>query len=140
MIVWAYKNENGILCCALLQESIPQGVEAIRLEVDSPDDVILDENGNITIKSQEQKLQELKNQKLEYLKKYVYSLLAPTDYVITKISESQLNGFSTSELLIQYQDVLTQRQSIRDWNSQKEQEISNATSIAELNNINLIFE
>jgi hypothetical protein len=59
--------------------------------------------------------------------------------VITKISEAQLNGLSTSELLTQYQDVLTQRQTIRDWNLQKEQEISNATSIAELNNINLIF-
>jgi hypothetical protein len=139
MIVWAYKNENGVLCCALLQESVPQGIEAIRLEVDSPDDVILDENGNITIKSQEQKLQELKNQKLEYLKKYVYSLLFPTDYVITKIAEAQVNGLSISDLLTQYQDILTQRQNIRNWNNQKEQEINNATTIEELNNINLIF-
>jgi hypothetical protein len=139
MIVWAYKNENNILCCALLQESVPQGIEAIRLEVDSPDDVILDENGNITIKSQEQKLQELKNQKLEYLKKYVYSLLFPTDYVITKIAEAQVNGLSISDLLTQYQDILTQRQNIRNWNNQKEQEINNATTIEELNNINLIF-
>jgi hypothetical protein len=140
MIVWAYKNENNVLCCALLEESVPQGIEAIKLEVDSPDDVILDENGNITIKSQEQKLQELKLKKLDYLKKYVYSLLSPTDYVITKIAEAQLNGLPTSDLLTQYQSILTQRQNIRNWNAQKEQEINDATSIEELNNINLIFE
>jgi len=140
MIIWAYKNENGVLCCALLQKSVPQGVEAIQLEVSSPDDVILDESGNITIKSQEQKLQELKNQKLEYLKKYVYSLLFSTDYVITKILEAQVNGLPTSDLLTQYQNILTQRQNIRNWNNQKEQEINNATTIEELNNINLKFE
>jgi len=139
MIVWAYKNENNVLCCALLEESVPQGVSALRLEVDSPDDVILDANGNITVKSQEQKLQELKVKKLDYLKKYVYSLLQPTDYVMTKIVEAQIKGLSISDLLTQYQSILAQRQNIRDWNAQKEQEINNATSIEELNNINLIF-
>jgi len=139
MIVWAYKNENNVLCCALLKESVPQDIVATQLEVNSPDDVILDEVGNITIKTSEQKLQELKSQKLDYLKKYIYSLLSPTDYVITKILEAQVNGLPTSDLLTQYQSILTYRQNIRNWNIQKEQEINNAITIEELNNINLNF-
>jgi hypothetical protein len=53
MIVWAYLNSNGVLCCALNQASVPQGVSAIELDVNSPDDVIL-ENGTITVKTQAQ--------------------------------------------------------------------------------------
>jgi len=53
MKVWAYLNSNGVLCCALNPNAVPQGVSAIELDVNSPDDVIID-NGTITVKTQAQ--------------------------------------------------------------------------------------
>jgi hypothetical protein len=42
MKVWAYLHpELNILCCALLPEAVPEGVEAVELEVETPDDVVL---------------------------------------------------------------------------------------------------
>jgi regulator of PEP synthase PpsR (kinase-PPPase family) len=90
MKVWAYIQPNtNILCCALLKESVPEGVNAIELEVETPNDVILD-NGEIGLKTDAEKLQEVKQSKLSRLKSYTATLLAPTDYIITKIAEAQL--------------------------------------------------
>jgi hypothetical protein len=42
MKVYAFIHpELGILCCALLPEAVPPNVEAVELEVETPDDVIL---------------------------------------------------------------------------------------------------
>jgi hypothetical protein len=42
MKVWAFIHpELRILCCALLPEAVPQGVEAVELEVASTDDVCM---------------------------------------------------------------------------------------------------
>jgi hypothetical protein len=60
MKVWAYIHpELKILCCALLPEAVPEGVEAVELEVETPDDVILD-NGQIRLKTEAEKLAEEK--------------------------------------------------------------------------------
>jgi len=46
-----YKRQ--VLCCALNQASVPQGVSPTELDVSSPDDVIV-ANGTITVKTQAQ--------------------------------------------------------------------------------------
>ena len=52
MKVWAYVHPDlKILCCALLPEAVPEGVEAVELEVETPDDVVLD-NGQIRLKTE----------------------------------------------------------------------------------------
>jgi DNA-binding helix-hairpin-helix protein with protein kinase domain len=142
MKVWAYIHpELNILCCALLPEAVPQEVEAIELEVDTPDNVIYD-GSQIRLKTQDEKLQELKTQKLSELKVYVAGLLAQTDYIITKIAEAQIQG-DTAEveaLKQKYSAQLQQREAIRQWNEQMKQLIRNAMSLEELKNININFE
>ena len=138
MKVWAYINEHGILCCALFPEAVPSGVNAVELEVDDPVDVVLD-NGQIRVKTAEEKLNELKQIKLQLLRSYLTSLLFPTDYVLIKIQEAQVAGGDVNALLQKYEHVLNKRQAIREWYRQTKQAILNATSQEELNSINLEF-
>ena len=142
MKVWAYIHPQlNTLCCALLPEAVPQGIQAIEFDVESPDDVILD-NGQIRVKTEAEKLSEEKQRKLEELKRYVATLLEPTDYVVIKISEAEtLRNTETAEQLKQkYATQLQQRQTIRQWNEQTEQAIQNAQSLEELRGIVIQFE
>ncbi|DAD54631.1 TPA: conserved hypothetical protein [Aquificae Conch Spring virus] len=141
MKVWAYIHpELNILCCALLKESVPEGVQAVELEVENPDDVVLD-NGRIRLKTEAEKVVEEKQKKLAELKNYVANLLAPTDYVITKITEAQIqNDIEEVKMLRQkYAVQLQRREAIRQWNEQMKQTIKNATSLEELRKIVIEF-
>jgi hypothetical protein len=140
MKVWAYIHPQlNILCCALLPEAVPQGVQAIEFEVESPDDVVYD-GKQIKLKTEEEKLQEEKQRKLIELKNYIASLLAPTDYIITKISEAQILGQDISTLEQKYIVQLQKRQKIRAWNEKMKQAINNAQTSDELRSIIIKFE
>jgi len=131
MRVWAYVNEQGTLCCALLKESVPTNVRAIELEVETPEDVVLD-NGQIRVKTEQEKLEAMKREALIALKTTVAALLAPTDYILIKISEAQALGEDTEPLLTRYANELSQRQAIRNWNSSMKEAIKNAKTREEL--------
>ena len=125
MKVWAYIHpELNILCCALLPEAVPQGVQAIEFDVESLDDIVYD-GTQIRLKTQDEKLQEEKQKKLAELKNYVANLLAPTDYIIIKIAEAQVFGDTTQidALKQKYSAQLQQREAIRAWNEQMKQAI-----------------
>jgi len=142
MKVWAYIHPQlNILCCALLPEAVPEGVQAVEFEVSSSDDLILD-NGQIRLKTEAEKLAEEKQKKFEELKQYVALLLSPTDYVITKISEAQILN-DTAEVVAlkqKYLAQLQQRKAIRQWNEQMKQAIQNAQSLEELMEIVIEFK
>jgi len=139
MKVYAFIHPDlQTLCCALLPEAVPEGVEAIELEVESPDDVILD-NEQIRLKTEAEKLAEEKQRKLTELKNYVASLLEQTDYVIMKIAEAQVLG-DTNEverLKQKYATQLQQRKAIRQWNEQMKQAIGNAKTLEELRSLEI---
>jgi uncharacterized protein YdcH (DUF465 family) len=130
--------ENGQLFTTEDENLAPS--DAIEFDVESLDDVIYD-GTQIRVKTQDEKLQELKAQKLSELKTYVASLLVQTDYVITKIAEAQIqNDTAEVEALKQkYATQLQQREAIRQWNEQTKQAIKNAQSLDELNSIVIQF-
>jgi hypothetical protein len=141
MKVWAYIHPDlGILCCALLKESVPEGVNAVELEVESPDDVILD-NGQIRVKTEAEKLEEERQRKLTELKNYVEHLLKPTDYVVVKIAEAQMrgDGAEVERLKQRYASQLQQREAIRQWSEQIKQAIRNAKTLEELRQIEIRY-
>ena len=141
MKVWAYIHPNlNILCCALLPEAVPEGVEAVELEVETPDDVILD-NGQIRVKTETEKLEEEKQRKLAELKRYVANMLEPTDYVVVRIAEAEIKGDTdTAEQLKQkYAAQLQEREAIRQWNEQMKQAIKNAETLEELRSIEIRY-
>ncbi len=141
MKVWAFIHpELRILCCALLPEAVPPNVEAVELEVETPDEVVLD-NGQIRLKIEAEKLAEEKERKLAELKSYVASLLSPTDYIMIRIAEAEtLGNIETVEQLKQkYAQQLQQRQDIREWNEQMKQAIRNANNLEELRSIEIRY-
>jgi len=139
MKVWAFIHpELKTLCCALIREAIPQGVEAVELEVSSPDDIILD-NGKIRLKTEAEKLAEEKQKKLEELKRYVATLLSQTDHVVIRIAEALGDTDEVERLKQKYAKQLQQRQAIRRWNEQMKQAIRNAETLEELRIVELNF-
>jgi len=131
--------ENGQLFTTEDENLAPP--EAIRFEVENFDDLIYD-GSQIRLKTQDEKLQELKVQKLSELKAYVASLLAQTDYIITKVAEAQIqNDTAKGEALKQkYSAQLQLRDAIRAWNEQMKQSIKNAKSLDELLNLEIKFK
>jgi hypothetical protein len=98
-------------------------------------------NGNITQNTEQQVLQILQKQKLQQLADYVATLLAPTDYIITKIAEAQATNDNTLQALqAKYATQLQQRASIRQWNENTKQAINNATTIGQLLAINIEYK
>ena len=141
MKVWAYIHPDlRILCCALLKESVPEGVEYVELEVESPDDVVYD-NGQIRVKTEAEKLEEVKRKKLTELKNYVEQLLKPTDYVMIKIAEALVrgDGAEVERLKQRYASQLQQREAIRQWNEQMKEAIRNAKTLDELRQIEIRY-
>jgi len=140
MKVWAYIHPQlNILCCALLPEAVPQGIQALEFEVESTDDVIYD-GAQIRSKTQDEKLQEEKQRKLAELKNYVASLLSPIDYIVIKIAEAQVLGQDVTVLKQKYAVQLQRRGAIRQWNEQMEQAINNAKTVEEVRSIKIEFK
>jgi hypothetical protein len=140
--VFAYIQPNtNILCCALLPDAVPEEVNAIELEVENTNDVILD-NGIIRVKTDNEKLQEAKQPKLSQLKSYTTFLLASTDYIITKIAEAQAigNNDQVEALKQKYSSQLQQRDNIRAWSEKVKQAINNASTIEGLNSIEIKYD
>jgi len=115
--------------------------KAIEFEVENTNDIVYD-GSQIRLKTQDEKLQELKAQKLLELKTYVASLLAQNDYIITKIAEAQIQNDTAKveALKQQYSTQLQQREAIRAWNEQMKQSINNAKSLDELLNLEIKFK
>ncbi len=141
MKVYAFIHpELKTLCCALIREAVPQGVEYVELEVESPDDVVYD-NGQIRAKTTEEKLAEEKERKLAELRNYVTNLLERTDYIIIRIAEAEVKGdiAEIERLKQRYAKQLQQREDIRKWNEQMKQAIRNAKNLEELRRIEIRY-
>jgi len=141
MKVYAFIHpELRILCCALLKESVPEGVNVVELEVESPDDVILD-NGQIRLKTEAEKLEEEKRKKLSELKNYTANLLERTDYVVVRIAEAEINGDTdkAERLKQKYAKQLQEREAIQQWNEQMKQAIRNAKTLDELRQMEISY-
>jgi hypothetical protein len=135
-----YKNEGKIY---KLETELPPSDAYVIFELDAenPDDVVLDDNGQIRLKTEAEKLAEEKQWKLTELKNYVKILLEQTDYIIIKIAEAQsLGDTETVEQLKQkYATQLQQREDIRQWNEQMKQAIKNAQTLEELRSIEIRY-
>jgi hypothetical protein len=83
MKVWAYIHPNlNTLCCALLPEAVPEEVKAIEFDVNSVDDIILD-NGTIRLKTDEEKLAEAKQKAINELSQKA------TSYILQYYSDAK---------------------------------------------------
>ena len=114
MKIWAYLHpELNVLYWALSKETVPQGVNAVELEVESTDDIILD-NGQIRVKTEAEKLAEEKQKAINELSQKT------TTYILQYYSENkQRSDVSDKEngesyLLLQNIDTIQLRKDITD--------------------------
>ena len=135
MKVYAYLHPQlNILCCAILPEAVPQGVQAIEFEVENLSDVIYD-GTQIRLKTPEEKLNEQKQEKLQQLKQIFASKIAQTDYILIKIEEAKLLNQDIQPLLDRYATQLQERQQLRQHYEELKQAIQDATTLEELQSI-----
>jgi len=135
MKVYAYLHPQlNILCCAVLPEAVPQGVQAIEFEVEDISDVIYD-GIQIRLKTPEEKLNERKREKLQQLRQIFASRISQTDYVFIKIEEAKLLNQDIQPLLDKYATQLQERQQLRQRYEELKQAIQNATTLEELDTI-----
>lgn len=114
MKVFAYIHPQlNTLCCALLPEAVPQGVNAVELEVETPEDVILD-NGQIRVKTEAEKLAEEKQKAINELsqKTATYILQYYSDNKQRSDASDKENG--ESYLSLQNIDTIQLRKDITD--------------------------
>ena len=132
MKVYAYLHPQlNILCCAVLPEAVPQGVQAIEFEVEDISDVIYD-GTQIRLKTLEEKLNEHKQEKLQQLKQIFASKIAQTDYILVRIEEAKLLNQDIQPLLEKYATQLQERQQLRQRYEELKQAIQNAITLEEL--------
>jgi len=137
MKVYAYLHPDlNILCCAVLPEAVPQGVKSVEFEVQDVSDVIYD-GIQIRLKTLEEKLNEHKQEKLQQLRQIFASRISQTDYVFIKIEEAKLLNQDIQPLLEKYATQLQERQRLRQRYDELKQAIQNATTLEELNAIDL---
>jgi ribosomal protein L4 len=93
------------------------------------------------LKTEAEKLAEEKQKKLAQLRSYVASLLAPTDYVVIRISEVEALGDTEAvkQLKQKYATQLQQRLAIREWNERMKQAIKNAKTLEELRSLEIRY-
>ena len=138
-MVWAW-IENNTIYVAYSRDVVP--ADAIEFEGNITTEDLIVDNGVLRLKTEQEKLQDLKQRKLQELKQYVANLLSQTDWVIIKLQSLREEDWSDTEIqaeMQKYANILAQRKAIREWNSQMEQTIQNAQSIEELEGIKIEF-
>ena len=139
MALYAWIDENGVLCTTYDLEYVPEKYKNScqifeELSIHDHDKLYISEDGKIKIKTFEKILDEEKQKMLNDLKAYVRDLLSPTDWIYIKALEL---GRSATEL---YFDTVQKRLRIRAKNEELKNRIRNATSIEELEKINIVEE
>jgi len=114
MKVFAYIHPQlNTLCCALLPEAVPQGVNAVELEVESTDDIILD-NGQIRVKTEQEKLQDKKQELLQKLSNEAKAYIEKYYPELKQRSDASDKNNGESYLSLQNIDTIQLRKDIAD--------------------------
>ncbi len=138
-MAWAWFEGQNIFV-AYSKDVVPENAIEVSDDI-TPQDLVI-ENGQLRLKTEEERLNELKQRKLQDLKGYVSNLLSQTDWVVIKLQSLVNEGWSEEEIQAEkekYREILEQRRRIREWNRQMEQAIQNAQTLEELEGIRIEF-
>lgn len=80
-------------------------------------------------------IQELKNDKLQYVKQKAEWTLRKTDYKVIRHYEQTLLGVEPTLSQIEFQTVMADRQAVRDYSNYLEQQVKSANTAEQVQNI-----
>ncbi len=139
-MAWAWFEGENIFV-AYSKDVVPENAVEVPDDI-TPQDLVI-EGGQLRLKTDEEKLDEIKQYKLQELKMYVANLLSQTDWVVIKLQSLVNEGWSKSEIQAEkekYQAILEQRRKIREWNEKMKQMLQSAQTLDELLSLQITFE
>lgn len=120
--------DNDLIFIANRLEDIPQGTSYFEVNTENPNELKI-QDGMIVPKSQEEILQPLKEQAIQQLKAMLYQKLQPTDWIIVKCTELNL------DIEQEYPAEAQRRLQLRTLFSNLEEQLLNSLSKEEINDI-----
>lgn len=120
--------DNDLIFIANRLEDIPQGISYFEVDTENPNELKI-QDGMIVPKSQEEILQPLKEQAIQQLKAMLYQKLQPTDWIIVKCTELNL------DIEQEYPAEAQRRLQLRTLFSNLEEQLLNSLSKEEINDI-----
>ena len=123
-IYWEYRN--GVLVKSFINKL------ANEIEADNMDDVVPKGNDGVRIKTQEEKLQELKEQKLAELKQNYASAATQTDARFSQYNKRKELGILNEDDEADYQEALDYYKKITEQYRQKKAELEQISDIEQL--------
>lgn len=118
--------ENDLIFIASDPNLVPQGLQVFEVETDNPHEYTI-ENGAVVKKSSSVLLDELKLEAIKKINSHLSSLLEPTDWIIIKCTELNVNPSS------EYPEQTQQRQLFRDQAAEAKSAVREATDAAAVN-------
>lgn len=120
--------DNDLIFIANRLEDIPQGISYFEVDTENPNELKI-QDGMIVPKSQEEILQPLKEQAIQQLNAMLYQKLQPTDWIIVKCTELNL------DIEQEYPAEAQRRLQLRTLFSNLEEQLLNSLSKEEINDI-----
>lgn len=120
--------DNDLIFIANRLEDIPQGASYFEVDTENPNELKI-QDGMIVPKSQEEILQPLKEQAIQQLNAMLYQKLLPTDWIIVKCAELNL------DMAQEYPVEAQRRLQLRTLFSSLEEQLLNSLSKEEINDI-----
>ncbi len=141
-MAWAWFEGQNIFV-AYSKDIAPENAIEVPDSI-TPQDLVVDkETGKLRLKTEEEKLNEAKQYKLQELKTYMADLLAQTDWVIVKLQSMANEGWADEEIQAErqkYEPVFKQRREIREWAEQMKKLIKDAKTVDEVLSLEIVFK
>ena len=148
----AYDSTSGVFAGfydTIIHENIPDNVIEIsedqykqilrNLNDPSYPNNIVVINGFLSEVPREYDLSDMKERKVDRVKKVTYSKLQESDWKVLRHRDQVAAGQGTSLTSQEYQDLLTERENIRIQSDDYEQQINDATSVDQINLISIEY-
>ncbi len=139
-MAWAWFEGQNIFV-AYSKEVAPENAIEVPDSI-TPQDLVV-ENGQLRLKTEQERLNEIKQYKLQELKTYMANLLAQTDWVIAKLQSMVNEGWADEEIQAErqkYEPVFKQRREIREWAEQMKKLIKEAKTVDEVLSLEIVFK
>lgn len=140
-MAWAWVADGRVFI-SFSDDMLPNNVDILEVPDNTTIFDLVFENGRLRLKTEEERLLDLKQKKERELKRHVSILLSQTDWVAIKMWSLRIEGLGEEEIqneLQKYHSVLERRKKVREWANKMKEAIWNAQTIEDLIRLRIEF-